>query len=103
MPYVPELHHNVALLLAGQGRFQEAVRHFSEVLRLQPKSADARRTLSTAENNWGAALFNQGELGAAIERFMQALQVDPANESARSNLSKALAVRRGAAKPSVRR
>jgi tetratricopeptide (TPR) repeat protein len=36
-------HYNLALALRAQGRFDDAIRHFQDVLNLSPNDADATR------------------------------------------------------------
>jgi tetratricopeptide (TPR) repeat protein len=43
-------HYNLGLALAGQGRMKEAIRHFSEALRIRPDFAEAKYSLNRALN-----------------------------------------------------
>jgi tetratricopeptide (TPR) repeat protein len=38
-------HYNLALALRAQGRIDDAIRHFRDVLKLSPNDADAKREL----------------------------------------------------------
>ena len=40
-------HNNLGVALANEGRVDEAIREFSEALRIQPNFADARNNLAT--------------------------------------------------------
>jgi len=60
-------------------KFDEAIRHFSEVTRLSP-------TDSMAEANLGAALAETGNLTEARRHLERALRLDPQNTLAAENL-----------------
>jgi Flp pilus assembly protein TadD len=66
-------------------RFDEAIRHLEQSLRLNPNNADAH-------NELGALLANRGEIAEAIPHFEQALRLDPNHAGARENLRRARAL-----------
>jgi len=66
-----------------QGRLKEALRHYSEALRIKPEYADAH-------NNQGVALARQGRLKEAISHFSEALRIKPDYVDAHNNLGVAL-------------
>ena len=76
-------HCNLGALYAGQGKFGEAVAHFEQALRVQPRSA-------TARNGLGAGLLAEGRVDEAMRELRETLRMDPAHLNARWNLSKAL-------------
>jgi len=51
-------------------RFEEAVAHDEEALRLQPN-------LAVAHSNWGIVLLRMGQLEEAVSHFREALRIDP--------------------------
>jgi tetratricopeptide (TPR) repeat protein len=110
-------HASVATLLADQGRAQEAIAHYEEALRLNPKSGRIHISLgvelakqgrlaeaishdeeavrlmpdsAVSYNNLGAALAAQGRTGEAIERYRQALKRFPTYAEAHNNLGRSL-------------
>src|SRR5262249_25449220 len=73
------------LALYEMGRLDEAIGHFREAIRLDPK-ASAR-----AHNNLGLALYEMGRLDEAIGHFREAIRLDPkASAKAHNNLAPAL-------------
>jgi superkiller protein 3 len=67
-----------------QGFAGDALRHYSNALRLDPYSA-------AAYNGLGAAMVKIGKNQEAITYFRKALQLDPEDTSARKNLNNTLA------------
>ena len=70
-------------MLGKVGRIDEAIKHFSEAIRLKPDYPQAH-------NDFGFALFSQGKIEEAIEHYTEALRMRPDYERARNNLSIAL-------------
>jgi tetratricopeptide (TPR) repeat protein/mono/diheme cytochrome c family protein len=77
------LHNEVALLYQDIGNLDKAVAHFTESLRIKPKSA-------AAQYNLGTTLLARGNSDAAIAHFREALQVQPDYTAAHNNLGIAL-------------
>jgi Flp pilus assembly protein TadD len=48
-PESPEVHNNLGLVLAQQGRLDAAAAHFREALRLRPGFQDAQLNLARAQ------------------------------------------------------
>jgi Flp pilus assembly protein TadD len=67
--------------LMEQGQYGEAIRSFSEAVRLQPDLHDAR-------NNLGVALGNIGNYAEARKEWQEVLQMNPDYEPARKNLAR---------------
>jgi Flp pilus assembly protein TadD len=44
-------HNNMGIAVAKQGKFDEAVHHFSEALRIDPHHASARKNLQRAQSS----------------------------------------------------
>lgn len=63
-------HNNMAILLAQQYRYDEAIRHFRESLRINPKQAEGFRNL-------GNAYQAVGNNDAAIDAFREAVRLKP--------------------------
>ena len=77
-------HNNLGNDLAKQGRFDEAMAHYSEALRIKPDYA-------FAHNNLGHALANQGRVSEAIAHYSEALRIEPGYADAHNNLGIVLA------------
>jgi protein O-mannosyl-transferase len=75
--------NNLAVALFSQGRFEEAVHHAREALRVRPGYAEAH-------NNLGVGLGNQGRLEEAVVEFQEALRIWPKFSRAHYNLGGAL-------------
>jgi len=76
-------HTDLGVVLARQGRTDEAIREFREALRIKPGYAEGH-------NKLGRALAGQGKLDEAIAHYSEALRTDPAFAEARNNLGLAL-------------
>src|SRR5207244_10187036 len=63
-------HNNLGSYLYTEGKVDEAVRHFSEGIRLKPN-------FYHAHNNLGRALAAQGKLEEAIAHYSEALRINP--------------------------
>ncbi len=73
------IHDELGLLYQESREFERAVAHFSESLRLNPRSA-------ASHSNLGSALLNQGRLVEARQHFLDAIQLDQAYATAHFNL-----------------
>jgi Flp pilus assembly protein TadD len=82
------VHHNVGLLLASDGRLEEAAAEFGEALRLKPDSADVHNAL-------GVTWARLGRMPEAVREFQEAVRIDPAHAGARANLARATEAMRG--------
>ena len=71
-------HYNLGNLYAGLSRFAEAAKCYEQVVRLNPRHADA-------QNNLGIVLKEQGRLMDAVDCFRQALAVNPQHADALTN------------------
>lgn len=76
-------HHHLAVALSNAHRIPEARSHFAEVVRLQPKDADAR-------NNLGLSLAFEGRTPEALEQYEIATRLSPTNTSVAFNWAMAL-------------
>lgn len=113
-------HHNLACALAGQGRFDEAIRGYEEAIRMNPARADTHGGLADAlarqqrfaeaihhyeevlrlnpgeaeaHNNLGSLLLRGGRAEEAIQHYTEALRLNAANPEPRVNLALALVTR----------
>ena len=75
--------YNLGSAVASQGKYDEAIRSFSQALKAAP--ADA-----TVHNSLGAALEAAGRLDEAVRHFEEALKVRPDYPDAHYNLANAL-------------
>ena len=82
-------HRNFARFLLEQGRYDEAVAHYSRVLQLLPDNADE-------QNNLANDLVHHGRIAQAIAHYSEALRIKPSFAEAHNNLANAL-VRQGRA------
>lgn len=76
-------HTNLGVILAGQGKLDEAVSHYSQALRINPDHLEARI-------NMGAALAAQDKLDEAVAHYSHALHIKPDFAGAHYNLGNAL-------------
>ena len=67
-PDQPEVHYNLANILMGQGKLNEAVAHYNEALKLKPDYLEAR-------SNMAKALAKQGKLLEAIQQWQQLVRL----------------------------
>ena len=77
-------HNHLGLVLAAQGKLEEAIEHYEQALQIKPNYA-------YAHNNLGNALARQGKLTEAIQHYERALQIKPDYAKAYNNLGNALA------------
>ena len=78
-----KVHFFMADMFLKQGRFEEAIWHNTEALRIKPDYADAI-------NKLGVALQTAGRIDEAIGYYRRALDVDPCFAPANANLGFAL-------------
>src|SRR6185436_17379440 len=76
-------HYNLGHVLGQQRKYDEAILHFNEVLRMSPDFFDALL-------NMGITLFEQGKLDEAITYYRRALGVQPQSSKAQMQLALAL-------------
>lgn len=81
-PEDENLHYNLAIALARQGKTEEAKRRYTEALRIFPEYADAH-------NNLGNLLMNESNWPEAIVHFEEAIKLMPENASFHNNLGTA--------------
>jgi tetratricopeptide (TPR) repeat protein len=75
----PTAQHYLAVALDGRGRFDEALPHHAEAVRLQPD-------YFLAQFSYGLALENRHQTAAAIDHFSEALHYFPEYAEARTHL-----------------
>ena len=78
-------HNSLAGALQKQGRIDEAIRHYEEVLRIRPDYVDAHYNL-------GIFLKGQGRIDEAIRHYEEALRIRPDYADAHYNLGNVLRV-----------
>ena len=84
-----EMHLGIALL--EEGKQEEAIPHFKEVLRTEPRFSPASKI---AHYHLGLSSLRSGNLARAVDHFQYALWIDPDYLKARYNLAVAF-TRRG--------
>jgi tetratricopeptide (TPR) repeat protein len=111
-------HYNWALLLERQGKLDDAVEHYRQAVRINPRYVRARNNLGVTlaaqghleeaighyrrvleihpgsaetHNNMGNALFRTGELDGALRHYQEALRIDPAYARAHNGMGIVLA------------
>ena len=72
-------HNNLGTTLDKQGRLDEAIGEFQEVLR-EPRNAEAH-------NNWGLVLDKQGRPDEALKQYQEAVRLKPNYAMAHNNLA----------------
>jgi Flp pilus assembly protein TadD len=75
-------HSWMGLVLASQGRPEEAIAEYRAGLALDPGSIETH-------TNLGIALAMQGRLAEALPHFERACELDPSDEESRVNLDRA--------------
>ena len=77
-------YNNLGILLADEGRLDEAIAQYREALRIHPQFA-------FTQNNIGNALMQKDQLDQAVIHFNEALRLDPDYAEAHNNLGIAMA------------
>jgi Flp pilus assembly protein TadD len=72
-------HANLGVVLANQGRLENAIAEYTTALRLNPNQPKA-------ENNLGLALAASGDKAAALTHYTAAIRLDPDYTHAHQNL-----------------
>jgi Flp pilus assembly protein TadD len=75
---------NLAMALEDAGRVSDAIPHYTEALRINPRFVDAY-------DNLGLALASQGRTAEAVALYSELLRLKPADADAHNNLGKLLA------------
>ncbi len=83
-PGIEFVRTNLAAVLTGQGKLDEAVYQCGEALRINPG-------YESAHNNLGVALARQGKTGEAIKNYQEALRLKPGYTEVFNNLGNAFA------------
>lgn len=73
---------NLSILLAGKGRYDEAIEEARRAVELEPWSAAAR-------GNLAAAYCGCGRLDEGIREYRMAVEIDPGNRKVLSGLTRA--------------
>lgn len=79
--------NTLGMVLAGKGRFDEAIGHFQQAIRLAPN-------YPIPYNNLGNIAAKQGRLDEAIAHFRNAIRLGPKEVDAHHNLGNVLAAQR---------
>lgn len=111
-------HNSLGVWLGDHGKIEEAIHHYHEAIRIDPRHVKAYYNLgdalksqgkvekaigqyrlalnidpsdSMAHNNLGIALAGQGRIEDATRHFLEALRIDPTNASVHANLANVFA------------
>jgi predicted O-linked N-acetylglucosamine transferase (SPINDLY family) len=94
-PNIPEVHNNLGVVLAQEGRLAEAVASFQVAIRLKPDYADARNNLANALRELGSPKEIAGHLQEALrlrpDSAAKPADVKPDDAEVQFNLGLALA------------
>jgi len=80
------IHNNLGVILAGEGRRDEAIGHYREALAVSPDYAEAHANL-------GKELLKSGNFDEAFPHLVEALRLKPDQPQAQSDLGVLLAAR----------
>lgn len=83
-------HSYLGTALFQRGRFEEAIEHYKEALKIKPEYADASANLSKAHYNLGKSRHAQKRLDEAVEHYTEALLLDSGHVRAMEDLEIAL-------------
>jgi tetratricopeptide (TPR) repeat protein len=75
-------HNNLGVALWKSEKYQEALGHFEEAFRIQPKYGNAKHNLEVAHFELGIMLRGQGKWQEAEDHFYQATLINPDNDAA---------------------
>jgi len=78
-----EAHHNLAVVLANRGNFEQAVKHWLQAVEIKPDYVDAYYNL-------GLTMWRQNQPTEAIEYWSKLLQLKPDHTKAHGNLGAVL-------------
>ena len=73
-------HFEQGLAYYDEGRYEEAIAEFLEVVRLDPDNVNAHYNL-------GLAYQKTGDLNSAMDKYLQVIRLDPSHTAARNNLA----------------
>jgi tetratricopeptide (TPR) repeat protein len=76
-----QVHNNLGVTLAKQGKLEEAIGHFARAMQIRPKDAEAHF-------NMGNVKANQGKYKEAAVYFSKVLRLNPKDCKAHQNLKK---------------
>jgi tetratricopeptide (TPR) repeat protein len=77
------VHNNLGSALNELGKYDEAIAHYTEALRIRPNVAEPHYNL-------GTALARQGKLRESISHYTEALRIEPGYAEACNNLGEVL-------------
>jgi tetratricopeptide (TPR) repeat protein len=91
-PDYAEAHNNLGGVVTLRQRFDEAIPHYREAIRLKPDFAKAHKNL-------GIAVSENGEIDETIAQFREAVRLQPGFAEAQERLRMVLEMKANAAAP----
>ena len=89
-PDVAEVHNDLGVILAAQGKLGEAAAVFEQAVRLKPNYVEARNNLMAALQQLGRRLQELGRLDEALAHCERAVALQPEAPGPRNNLGNVL-------------
>lgn len=85
------VHHDLGMALLHQRKYDQAVNHLSEALRLMPQGIDKQYNAVDMHYNLGLALFYSGNISRSTVHLSEAVRLSPAEGKLHYDLAVALA------------
>jgi len=87
-------HDNLGVELDNRGRFEEALAHYRETLRIKPGDRRGEQNYAQASFAKGERLFESGKLDEALASFREGIRYRPRDALARTQMGKILTQQR---------
>jgi len=87
-------HDNLGVELDRRGRFEEALAHYRETLRIKPGDRNGEENYAQANFAKGERLFESGKLDEALASFREGIRYRPRDALARTQMGKILTQQR---------
>jgi tetratricopeptide (TPR) repeat protein len=87
-------HNNLGVELDRRGRYEEALAHYREALRIKPGDRNSETNLAQASFAKGERLFNERRFDEALASFREGMRYRPASAAVHANLGQIFLERR---------